>query len=495
MLHPPSVGTFCIEQPERRLVTWLFLACLAFFLCVQEGAITVYDGRTVFEVTRSMIERGQLDVSEEFNTLPGPDGRMYSRYGLGMSLLAVIPYLVARPFATVSGDADHVLQAAVSTTMAFVAAALVVSLYVLARRIGATVRSAVVVAVGAVAGTYCLPYSKEFFSEPLAALCVVVTIERLVASRPALSGVAFGAAVLVRPQNLLLAPLVMLVALWQHGVRGAVHAAIGAVPGVLATCAYNAARFGSPLAFGYEDVGFTTPFAVGFIGLLLEPRKSVVIFAPIVLLLPFALCRLWGRQSAALVLLGGNLLISCATVVTWFAWHGGWSWGPRLLLPGLVPAIAAIAPWANSRARLVTAIALFAAGLAVSFPALVVPTQAQQLEGPPIPWAVHRAGHFMATQPLRSPHPWRQLQLVIPTARYSLEHRYSGLDDGRNYLRYLSLWQFGVMRRFQQRGLVIALTGTMVLALAALLCARHLHCALRQVARIETLSAQGGRPA
>ena len=60
---------------EGRLVRWLFVLVAAALLIVQEGAITGYDGQTMYEVTRSLVERGTFAVSEEFNTLPGPDGR------------------------------------------------------------------------------------------------------------------------------------------------------------------------------------------------------------------------------------------------------------------------------------------------------------------------------------------------------------------------------------------------------------------------------------
>jgi hypothetical protein len=69
---------------ERRLAVWLFVFVVSALLVVQEGAITGYDGQTMYEVTRSLVERGTFAVSEEFNTLPGPDGRWYSRYGLGL---------------------------------------------------------------------------------------------------------------------------------------------------------------------------------------------------------------------------------------------------------------------------------------------------------------------------------------------------------------------------------------------------------------------------
>ena len=208
----PGVGS-----AERRLLISLFVLASSVLLIVQEGAITSYDGQTVYQVTRSLVERRTFAVSKEFNTQPGSDGRHYSRYGLGLSLVAAIPYLAARPIALAFNDPDHVLQAAVSSVMAFITAALIVALYLLARRMGAAAGSALLVAVGAVAGTFVLPYSKEFFSEPLTTLCLVVAIERLVACRSGAAGLALGAAVLVRPQSLLFTPVMLLVAWLQGG--------------------------------------------------------------------------------------------------------------------------------------------------------------------------------------------------------------------------------------------------------------------------------------
>ena len=470
------------RSPEFRLVVWLFVMVAAAFLAVQEGAITGYDGQTTFEVTRSLVERRTFAVSEEFNTQPGIDGRAYGRYGLGLSLVAAIPYLAVRPLALASSDQDHVLEAAAASVMPLVAAALVVALYLLARRLGAGPRSALVVAVGAVAGTFVLPYSKEFFAEPLTALGLVVSIERLLARRPTAAGWWLGAAVLVRPQTLLFTPVVLLVAWSQEGFRSAFRIAAGAAPGVLATFTYNIIRFGHPLRFGYEDVGFTTPLLTGVSGLLFEPTKSVLLFAPIVLLLPFALWRLGRFNRSAFVLVASNLGITFVAVAMWFAWHGGWCWGPRLILPGVVPAIAAIAPWADTLGRRRLAELLFVLGCAVSLPALIVPTQAQQLEIPPVP----RSAHFLPTQPLASPFPLRQFQLIGPIGRYSFEHAFDHVDDGRNYLRYLSLWQFGLTRQFQETGLLMSVAGTGLLFAVILISGRRVNAALREVGRSGT---------
>lgn len=459
---------------EARLRLWLFVLMAASFSIVQGGDITGYDGQTVFEVTRSIVERKTLAISEEFNTLRGLDGRHYSRYGFGLSAVAIVPYIAVRPIAFASDHPDQILEAAASFVMAFISAALVVSLYVLARRLGAAVGAAVLVAVGAVAGTFVLPYVKEFFSEPLAALCLTAAIERLLARRPLAAGFALGAAVLVRPQSLLFVPVLGFVAWWEAGATDALRAAAGAVPGIVGTFAYNVARFGSPLRFGYEDQGFTTPLWMGSTGLLFHPSKSLLLFAPITFLVPFALWRLWRTSPPAFVLIAGNFLVLFATAATWFAWYGGWCWGPRLLIPGLMPAIAAIGPWLDRRFRRRIALSLFVVGFALSFAGAIVPTQAQQLE-------VRRVSREALYMPEHSPSPWRQLQLIPAVARYSIKHRYERLDDGRNYLRYLSLWQIGATRVLKRTGLFVSLIVTSLLLIVSLISARKVRITIAQM--------------
>lgn len=460
---------------DHRVSLWLFLAMLPVFLLVQEGAITGYDGGTMYEVTRSMAEQADVAISEEWNTLPGRRGLEYSRYGLGLSLVALFPYVLLSPIANLSGSRDVILEAAAGSTMAFISAGLVVALYLLARRLGTGVRAAALVGIGCVIGTFMLPYTKEFFAEPLTALLLIVAIERILADRPVAAGLALGLAVLTRAQNIVLAPIIVLITLRRRGLAGSLAFVASMTPGVVATLAYNAARFGSPFEFGYEDVGFTTPFFEGAAGLLFNPLKSIFIFAPIIVLLPAALTHLWRTNRDAFALVTGNVLITFAITVTWFAWHGGWGWGPRLLLPAVIPATAAIGPWLSTTRRRKVATVLFATGFVVSLPALIVPTQAQQLEVPPVPPSTH----FLDTQPLSSPSVHRQFELVPSTARYSVAHPYGGLDDGRNYLRYLSLWQFGAARVLGPKALALAVGASALLLGMAFAAFRRLRSLLQ----------------
>lgn len=466
---------------------WLFVVMSATFLVVQEGGVNNYDGRTMYEVTKSMVDRGTFAISGEWNTLPGRGGLEYGRYGLGLSLVSAVPYVLSQPLAHLSGHRDFVSTAAVSSVIPLIGAALILALYLLARRMGAGIHGALLIGVGAVIGTFMLPYTKEFFSEPMAALCIVIAMERLLARRPGTAGLAMGVAVLTRPQTLLFAPVLVLVAWRRDGIRAAFSIVAGLAPGVAATLAYNVVRFGDPLSFGYQDVGFTTPFLTGARGLLFEPSKSVLLFAPIVVLLPFALRHAWRRNGPASVLVTANLAITFVVTATWFAWHGGWCWGPRLLLPGLIPALAAIGPWLSNPARLRAATLLLGLGSVVSFPALIVSPEAQTLEVRPPPPETH----FLATQPLSSPSVTRQFELIPTNLAYSVAHPYEARPDGSNHLRTLSLWQLGTMRVLGTPGLLLSAVGTGLLLLIAAAGYRRLRPAIREAAKHDPSDDEG----
>lgn len=111
---------------------------------------------------------------------------------------------------------------------------------------------------------------------------------------------------------------------------------IGILPFAAALLWHNDLRFGDPFRFGYAGEGFTTPIWEGVIGLLFSPGKSVFLYAPPLILSVM----LWPRFRRMYPVLGECLALmwGAALIVygTWWAWHGGWSWGPRFLVP-LIP--------------------------------------------------------------------------------------------------------------------------------------------------------------
>lgn len=316
---------------------------------------------------------------------PGRDGRWHSVYGPAQSLAAVPLYLLGRLAA--GGESGDRRIALVRWICAFnplltAGTAALLAWWVMA--LGTGRRAAVGASLGFLATTLAWPYAKTFLSEPLSALCLLVAAVAWWAGRErpgplAVAGGALAAAVLVRPHNVVLAP-VLAVAVARRP-RAARDLAILLAPVAAAVgwwLVYNRARFGAPLDFGYLPE-VRSDFALrnlpeGLLGQLLSPGRGLLFYAPTVVLI------WWGwpalrRRDARLA----RVLLALVAVQALFyslrsVWWGNWCWGPRYFVP-VLPLLAVLAaPWGEGagpgRQRLAVALALL--GLAGAWAGLVV---------------------------------------------------------------------------------------------------------------------------
>jgi hypothetical protein len=107
-----------------------------------------------------------------------------------------------------------------------------------------------------------------------------------------------------------------------------------ATPAVVFVLACNWLLFGSPLRHGFSgSLGrFSAPWGVGHLGLLLSPAKGLLVFTPLALVGMVGLVRAyrrgerWLATTLAVAVFGHWLLMG-----RWSEWHGGESWGPRLM--------------------------------------------------------------------------------------------------------------------------------------------------------------------
>ena len=447
------VGQDAAWWREHRTALCLGLLALSLFLLLQQGAITNSDGASVYAVTRSLVEDGDFTVEPDLG-VPGRDGEYYSKFGLGLSVLGVVPYVLVRPVAELHGRPDAVEQAAVATLLPLASALLIVALFALCRRLGAGVGSSILIALGAVFGTFLLVYTKEYFGEPLVALFLVLALERALAGRAAQAGLALAAGALVRPEAFAYAiGLVLFVAL-TRGRWALVRVVIPLIGAGAITVAYTYYRFGGGSTdsgtTGYGDEArFTSPLR-GVEGFVYSPVKSIFLFAPVIILAPVALYGLWRASRATCALLGGTIVVGFLLASSVPGWDGGWTWGPRHLIAIVPVALAPCALWLESSARRAAGfVALCALGLAISAATVLVPTQAQLLD----------------PHPPTSPKVLRQYELVPRAVRYSIEHTGDkGVGDHR---RYLYLWQVGVTRELGRTGLAAAVPLTALLIVAA----------------------------
>lgn len=89
--------------------------------------------------------------------------------------------------------------------------------------------------------------------------------------------------------------------------------------------------------------GFSYPIALGVLSLTFSFGKGVLFFAPGLALIPVARRHVTDRVRAWLdastIFTAGLLLV----YAKWWAWYGGWYWGPRFLLFAVIPSSLALA--------------------------------------------------------------------------------------------------------------------------------------------------------
>ena len=446
-------------------------AVALFLLLVGQAQVTVLDGNSMLAVTQSIVHHASLSVPESLG-VPGHDATThYSKYGLLLPLLSIVPVLVAQPIGALTGRVDLIEAAAAASIMPLVGGALAGALFLLGRRLGAPRPAAALVAAGIVLGTYLLPYGRDFFTEPLVALALVVMVERALAGRERQAAIALALAVLARPQSAAFAPLLLgFMALRGDGVRAIARTIPPLAAAAIVTVAYNVHRFHDPLEFGYRppvDPGFTTPLLEGAGGLLFDAEKSLVLFAPALVLAPLAFVALWRRARPTAALLLALFAVTFVLAATWHSWQGGWSWGPRLVIPGVALVLVALAPWiGTSRRRMALAGALFAIGFVVSISAVLAPPGMQLIDREP---------GTVGPQIVRQ---YRELPRLTGNSIDAADDR--AARDG-DYRRYLSLWQANLVRQVGGGAALPALVITLTMVAALLFVARGLLAQLRHV--------------
>ncbi|HYN44220.1 MAG TPA: hypothetical protein VE129_20765, partial [Thermoanaerobaculia bacterium] len=278
-----------------------------------------------------------------------------------------------------------------------------------------------------------LTYSLLLFAHALVAACLFGAWAALFAPgrgpsavRDVAAGALLGLAVLSEYPAAIPALVLAAVAAWGAPVRF-LRIVLGGLPFAAVLAAHNASCFGSPfrLSSGLEkDPSFRELARQGLFGvglprpailarLLLDPSKGLLVFTPLLLLLPSGLVaarrRLPPRTFAALVLVPLVLLLTYGGYPNW---HGGFTVGARYLvgsLPFLLLPLAFVkwGPLATALAGASTA--------AVALTTLVFPFVPP---GFPLPWGSFAAP--LLSEGLVAPNllhlVWRPLAIAVPFA-------------------------------------------------------------------------------
>jgi hypothetical protein len=350
----------------RRTALWLFLFLNCLFILTSSGRVRVIDEVLPVYQTESLAERGSTAVPQAvqadfFFGKFDRAGRPQAPYPPGEAALAVPWYLAGKhvllrlpgigpragtmvtDFAIVASSATFVAGAAALTFVLFVS-------------LGLSERQALLAALGLTFGTPLFAYSAWYFSEPLTIAVLMVAVlavfpprlDALPLSNAAVAGLALGFLLWIRQANVITVPLVLAAMLAAPGAWRRKLLSVAVVAGLvgaagLGILARNYGLYGNPFDLGYPStveggrqmIGFDTPLGVGLFAFFLSPGKSLLLFAPVLLLAPWALPRVWHQSRALALLMVAPLVILLLFYSKYTQFEGGYSFGPRYLLPGI----------------------------------------------------------------------------------------------------------------------------------------------------------------
>jgi hypothetical protein len=331
----------------------LTLFGLSLYLLTTGAYLDNPDARSAYSMTRGLALRGSIVIpnEERLDTLfekVGPDGAIYSKYGLIQPLLQLPLFLAGR------WVAPHNERLATETAVALLPAILTALtlplLASLARMLFASERVALALALTYGAATMAWLYATLTYTEPLLTLLVLSIVWLLVRAERTpirsrrfalgMAGVLTGLAILTKYPAAIYVPALLWYA-WRAGHRDRGALALFAAPlllGVLGLAIYNFWRFGDALNTGYHIKELTRlprPLSYGLYTLFFSLGKSIFLYAPPLLPALYALPR-FVRQTGAFGRFA--VLVLCCSVLFYTLvnpWNGAWSPGPRYQLPAL----------------------------------------------------------------------------------------------------------------------------------------------------------------
>lgn len=392
-----------VERPHKVAAAWVFailLGSYAFFWHSRD-----WNTASRLMLTYALADRGtiRLDgLERQTNDRSYFRGHSYSDKGPGYSLLALVPYLAVK---SAFGLPDHPLgvpglthwpadYAVTLATSGLLTALSGVLLTLLSARLGCGPRRAALVGLAYGLATPAYVYATLAYGHQASSACLLASFASLwdggrgETRRPGWR--SFGAGLLasyaatielsVGPVAAILGVYLLAKVLRRDWPAATVLAfGLGALVPALILLGYNALAFGSPLSLGYayhvtprfhaihgrgNALGLGSPRWELAGPLLVGRYRGLLYYAPIVALAPVGWCAMAATRRWSVLFVTGAIGLAVFLVnLSYPEWTGGWSTGPRLLVPMLPFAMLAVAAALGWFGRWATLLAL---GLALT---------------------------------------------------------------------------------------------------------------------------------
>ena len=379
---------------QRRLGVAVAALTTSLYLLTAPGRLPFPDDEIVAQTTISLWERGSLAIEGierrsgemtgqakgTFGWAHGVDGERYGFFGHGLSLVALPAYALAKLTRSAVPDtwryavrSDHLVfhrrgpfadwsRLLISLTNCALTGLTAAALFAWLVTLGFRARASTLTAVAYGLGTAAWPFTRTFLSEPLSALCLVLSALGIARYHRSLghrkeghrwlwmAGAIAGFAVHVHALNLSALPCLLayaLVPLRRGGgaagrspLWGRRRAWGGALllglAGVAALGLSQELRFGSPWETGRFGIysHFVPPWT-GLAALFVAPGRSLFLYAPAVTLGLAGVPALRRRLPVVTWFIAAMIGVRALAIATRSDWYGGWALGPRHLVPVL----------------------------------------------------------------------------------------------------------------------------------------------------------------
>ncbi len=378
--------------PHRLDGRLLFSVFVIYALSVKgyvESLDTVYSIATA----ESIVSRGRLDVQvhRDGYTRVGTEGKYYSKYGIGLPLYLTPFIALGHAAAKVTGLPEADLSGFLISFSQVPLALLILVLF--ARqlsRFGAPRENILLLTAALGLGTLCWHYATCDFSELMQAAFLLGAYYGVVEQRRSAvswGGAAFGALVLVKLVHIALLPLFLIYLLMPSAedlrdrlARVALFLAPVALAG-LVIASFNLVRFGNIFESGYgHEASLFLPAQLWYTlpALLFSLDKGLLAFSPVLILGLFGVGGFRRRHPRESTLCLAIVAVTFLLVGAWHSWGGGWSWGPRLLVP-VIPLWSLAGGFALDRQsmprRNLAVVALIVASILLQVPGILVNDQ------------------------------------------------------------------------------------------------------------------------
>jgi hypothetical protein len=337
----------------KLLNTLLIFSAALFFFAIFAPAGHMPSDTKYSLATAQAILKGHLNIqpsSQLTYCSQGKNGFYYSKYGIGYALMFVPSAVITHSLFKYTPMTEEQIHQILSSLTNTILAPICILLFISIMRKGGF--SFGIILVSSLLIALCsplLPYSKINHSElPTALLLLLFTqvwydCKYLTNKNGLITGVISSLLILLKIGNIISAMVISACCIFHMFRRQSTKTAAIlsiAMPALtfVSLVMMNINRYGTWINFGYgrEQEAFTTPLFTGLYLLISSPSKSMFIFAP---LLTVSFAGIVNAFSSAkrfhlpiLILFLSNLLFySC-----WHDWHGGWSWGPRLIIPVVI---------------------------------------------------------------------------------------------------------------------------------------------------------------